>query len=371
MQIALSSWSLCALVECLLESGFLSSGNAFVFLLSGFLLSASSMTGFIAFIPYGAMLCWLVFRSKRNFEKWTVVIAMGSLFAFFALGLFYLSTLLNGVGGAKAHAVGIANLAYPVYEFMGFCGLGVDRLTMRSLLSQGLGRIVTQFGPYFLFLVALLGAYLFLVWAYIRSKKKQPYQSILLHIGSLIPAIFLIALVPAFVVRFPLWGRHISAVFPCCVLVTGLMIEEWNGSVFKWITVSALFALLLFSSLRLRFDSEYAREDFRSATAVAKEALGKNQTVWWYGMPYETGYYKLPISSNPDETNKALLIVEYFGSEDVQSLSAPDWLIVSERTESTHHPNWLYHYIENQGYQKSENIKGFSVYRKTKDSAGD
>lgn len=367
MQIALSSWVLYAVVECLLEDGFLSSTNAFVFFLCGFLLSASTMMGFIAYIPYGMMLCWLVFRSKRRLEKQTLAIASVGLFLLFILGLYYLGTL-SSAGGAKVHAVGIGNLIYPIYELAGFSGLGMDRLALRSLSALGFRVIIPKLIPYLLFLFSLAIVYIFLAIGYIRSQKKQPHQSFLLHAIVIISTIFFFVFTPAIAVKFPVWGRHFAAAFPSMVLVIGLMIEQSEKSIWKRIVVGLLFVLLLFSSLRLRFDSEYAREDFRTATAVATEALGRNETVWWCGMPFEAGYYRLPIAGGSGEPNKVFLIGSsqlQHGEEEIKQLPSPDWIIICERLADVMNSKWLYRYVEENGYQKAKDIKGFSVYRKT------
>jgi len=79
------------------------------------------------------------------------------------------------------------------------------------------------------------------------------------------------------------WPRHLNMAFPFYVAALGVALNsslQFGNSLAKASTV-LLAALLLWSSLRLRYSAAYAKEDYRWATAQALRVSQQGHLVWW------------------------------------------------------------------------------------------
>lgn len=363
MLISLTSVVLYTVVCGIQDKGKWTNRNLVIFFVAGFLLSAASMMGFLGYIPLFLVAFWSMWRAKTKPGTigW-IVIAVG-LTLLFGLGLYYLSTL--GVsGGAKVHKPGIANILFPLHEFLGFSGLSPERFQLRLLGMAGISHAVLGLVSYLPLILPLLLSYAVIGICFLRGKKEPRLHQLTLLSGGLMVAIFLMILAPAFAVKFPVWGRHLSSAFPCYVLMLGLVIQQCPKS---WPTKAAmgvLFLFLLISSCRLRFDSEYQREDFRSVSRFTNERLENKESVWWYVDGMSSGYYPIPFTGDPREQGKALHIGgNFLDSTDVtiSSSPAPDWIVISLRLNT---PDYLSQYIERNHYIPAPGYVGFLIYKK-------
>ena len=92
------------------------------------------------------------------------------------------------------------------------------------------------------------------------------------------------------------WPRHLSIAFPFYVATLSVVIQ-WciqKNWLLKAASVSVI-ALLLCSSLRLRYSPVYAKEDYRWATAMALQASRHGHIVWWVANKLAANYYGLEI----------------------------------------------------------------------------
>ena len=103
------------------------------------------------------------------------------------------------------------------------------------------------------------------------------------------------------------WPRHLNIAFPFYVGALGVAIS-WplrSGGFFTRASAALLIALLLWSSLRLRYAPMYAKEDYRWATAAALQVSRQGHLVWWIANEYAARHYGLKLVESKPEKGEA------------------------------------------------------------------
>lgn len=257
--------------------------------------SASSMLGAIPTFAFSVAILWELLRLHYFPKRHQITIIAGSALSLLALGLYYMRTLLAGSGGAKIWSVGLQNILFSGIEFLGFAGLLPPRQELRELARTGLSQTNELLNLWLFALPTTLLAAVFAVLAFywFRNLKQTPrwiFACLAVFSGSAI-LLFLAALV----VGFPFWGRHLAPVFPTFVAAVGwVFCLCWRApSLAIKISSLTLLSLLLASSLMLRFDPMHAKDDYRSAAALAQETINKGGTVWWAADQSAAQFYGL------------------------------------------------------------------------------
>jgi len=211
---------------------------------------------------------------------------------FIALGAFYIWMSAYGVNKTEGKP-GLANLAYALYEFSGFAGLGPPRNEIRE--SQNLA----VFAPYWPWL--LLGAVvLFCVaFSFFRSKAKTPklvrnlLLSLLLGLAT--------ALAISALEQFQVLGRHLAVFFPLLLMLVMLYPK---GSISQKtlrnasMTLTALGIVWALSDLRLVFMNRYAKDSYREACSIAStRAIRDRAEIVWAADPFTARYYGLLVTA--------------------------------------------------------------------------
>ena len=221
-------------------------------------------------------------------------------------GIFYYgyAVLFQGTTSAKLWQVGIGNLAFAAYELLGFVGMGPGRLELREAGLHGLSAVVDQLFAY-LTPLSLLGlawlATLIVLSTLDRSKSlgsdRIHYRFTL--IVSLAVAISSAALFGAsYAAEFPVWGRHFAPVLPAMVATLGLSLQRMALSplartrALVGIGASGLLAaLLIASSLQVRFAERHWVEDYRTAASLAATSMAMELPVSWFATELALDYY--------------------------------------------------------------------------------
>jgi len=161
------------------------------------------------------------------------------------------------------------------YEHLGFSGMGPGRLALRESPASLLAF------PEAL-LLATYSAVLFVALICISKKLKGDIQQI-----GLAPILLILAPVPiVFILGMErdtrILGRHIAPLAPIISISFGLIFYHlWsNKGPFRLLAI-AILAFLVLSDFRIRFDSRYGRDDYRSASHFAKESLSSDLNVLW------------------------------------------------------------------------------------------
>jgi len=202
---------------------------------------------------------------------------------FLVLGGFYAWASSHGVNKEIGNP-GIRNLAFILYEFLGFAGLGTPRLELRG------NPFAETLAPYTLLLV--LGALPMIALCFFLLRTRPPKLVLPLLVSFCFG--MAIALGVSKIEHFRVLGRHV-AVFVPLLLVT---ILYWVGrQVSRKNRMAAIVALAgvvlvwAVSDARLVFMPKYATDDVREAARIAEAAARKNVRVLWVADTYAAEYY--------------------------------------------------------------------------------
>ena len=368
LQIASGALLLFALVELVNQQG---RGFLWIaaFCLGALSMCGSSLLGVIPFAVIGLAFFFFAYRLKWR-PNIIAALCLGLCFALLlALGLFYAWTLIRGGHGAKLWAVGAQNVAFSLYDFAGFNGLGPGRLTMREAALAGPSYLAHLLLLFSVPLLALLPFYS-IVFLEIGRQVRMKSEIMIASTGIVVLS-FLLLTLAAILEHFPFWGRHIAPAFPFFTLCTALAINTWRTSSPRWKNglIFAFSSVLLFSCLQLRFASRHAKDDYRTAADFAKKALAQHQTVWWLASEITAEYYGLPMSytspipgtvfspSQGPEGDKPLA-----SCEELKRLPLPNLIIISKPDIYDKTQGAVQSLIHDGGYKNSAHAQAFTFW---------
>ncbi len=286
LQIALGC---CLFWSCLDISGSrgMSLRGWAVFFASGLGLWASSLVGIIPFLAAVLVLAVLWWRGRwRPGSRfyWALALAIP---CYVALGVFF-AEAIGAMRGGRLWEFGPGNLAYTLYEAMGFQGMGPQRDELRQMIKGGgfsLGRVAPDLPG----LAAVALCWVLLCLGALRHARAV-WSSRLGAVG-----LALVLTVSGFVLlgiiaRFAFWGRHLAPALVGLVAVACLLGRGWKRGP---VMLASLAGLWLVSSLNLRFNDRYAKDDYRGAADLAKHALGRGESIWWAADYSTAAFYGL------------------------------------------------------------------------------
>jgi hypothetical protein len=324
------------------------------------------MLGAIPTFAFSAAILWELLRLHYFPKRQQIAIIAGTLLSLTALGLYYVKTLLAGSGGAKIWSVGLQNVLFSGIEFLGFAGLLPPRHELRELARTGLSQPAELLGLWpFALPTALLAVVLtVLVFFWFRHLKDTPrwiLACLAVFLGSAI-LMFLAALV----VGFPFWGRHLAPVFPAFVAASGcVLFLGWRApSLAIKISAVSLLSLLFLSSLMLSFAPMHAKDDYRSAAALALETVNEGGTIWWAADPAGANYYgifpNLPTAAVA-AGEKNVILVSNITYKQLSGLPYPQMLAVSKQ-DIYDSKGALQEWIEKHSLVAKHNYAAFQVF---------
>jgi hypothetical protein len=338
-------------------------GNAVLVAAGILLLCASSLMGVIYSFFFGLafLWCWLriepISTTIRRLGIWAL--ALGSAVGLAVLAAYYLWTLSVG---ARASGIGRTNpmsMGFCAYELLGFSGLGPGRAELRDDPMRAL----RQFIPLLALHAGILGLFLlasikFLTAAASRSRLRA-FIPIIASVVATAVAVTLLGLVA----EFRIIGRHFMPILPFLLLgFATLAWGLWNQCLLlRRGVVAALLLVSLFSCLSLRAMPRFAKDDYRSAASVAKDAVHAKKAVWWAADPAAANFYGVfPVHAGEAGS------VFFANSRDVDYLSrlpAPDVVLFSKTDIYDKHGS-LAAYLSEHGYKVSRTFPAFTVWGK-------
>ena len=333
MQIASGSLLLISCVEadenCNREVNWLPS-----FILGAILLCGSSLLGVFPFFFWFIVISVILVKKSYNPSKGSILALGAMLIILAALALFYLWTLMRGAGGAKIWKPGWENIAYAFYDFLGFGGLGPSRNELRSLAKVE-GGIIHGIKGYIPGLLMLATCYTAVLVMFIRTKCIS--CRMIKHDLAVFAGTCVAILGVSYAIKWPFWGRHLSAIFPISVFLIAFSIHQTlnRKNIFGKVLLGALSILLVASALNLRFGSEHAKDDYRDAAAEAKSNLLLGRPVWWAADLAAAEYYQV-IPSYPSTGASVTTIGKFHAiqnadSSSINQLPIPGTVILSKR----------------------------------------
>jgi len=274
------------------------------------------------------------------------------------LGVYYITTLLSGAGGAKVWSVGPHNLLISGAEFMGFAGLLPPRQEVRELVKAGFAASIDL--RVLLFPGLLAALYVALGANWLKQGHSTPrwiWACTAVLIGS-----YILLTIAASSVGFPFWGRHLAAAFPAFAVIAGWMAHlGWRSKGVMPFASVAYGAALLCSSVFLRISDVHAKDDYREASRLATAAISEGKVVWWSADPPAASYYIPDMQSLI--ANKTLILT--FGPEAPPIERRPDPQMIILSKPDIYDPNRIIRNRgEREGLKCTLTLKGFEVWQK-------
>ena len=209
-----------------------------------------------------------------------------------ALSAYYLWTWSMAGGGYHRSGRSLLSLPFIAYEFLGFSGFGPGKLQMRAepvtSLIQGI--------PALLPLAVILAALGLFVLLQLRRHTLERRIVIAWILALGLPS--LILTLGLFWSEHRVLPRHFIPALPALLLALAATINAAFAQKFiLWRAIAILLPLLwLGSSLNFRWQPKYAKDDYRTAAAIAAAALAYNKEVWWAADAAAAYIYLTPVA---------------------------------------------------------------------------
>lgn len=248
---------------------------------SAFFLAACSLTAVVW--AGGLLIGVFVIRPDWLKSKGFWLRSLIWLPAGLAIGGYYAFTLIEGYRATGSGGGGLFSLAFGFYEMAGLLGIGPSRNELRasplSLLSQ-------------LYWVLPAAACLFAAWYFgFRDWLRETPNRVIVGVASAIVIPILILAAVGVIADFRVLGRHLSPAIPALLLPFCLSLAKVATSRLRLIVSTLAILVSLTSAVSLRFAEKHARDDYRTATRIALDALAKNQSVLWQAEMNTARYY--------------------------------------------------------------------------------
>jgi hypothetical protein len=362
LQIACGAWLLAAFTEFVGTKG---TGNTWAWHFSAalFFLCLATM---LAPVPVAAAVIAAAVFARLNrwqISRKAVLVLTGGVLANIPVAIYYASTLARGAKGAQLWRVDLKFFGYVAYEFTGMTGLGLPVEKIRELAhSPHLAATLTRNWIYFA-LPAL--AFLLLLSVLALGLRKRNSNLPAGFVGGCAMILCLASLVfvaVGIIIQKAFWARHFAPIFPFYVALLGVAVSRlWSNRGFVLTKLPCLLvALLLFSSLSLRFAPRHRKEDYRAAAQIARQALAGEQTVWWIAGFLPAQYYGLGYTLSAPEPEK-VFCPQYEAKYEIGP--APDVIIYSKPDifDST---GVVQKFVQQNGYRVQTTLKSFVVFTK-------
>jgi uncharacterized membrane protein len=246
-----------------------------------------------------SLLIMAIFAEKEKWLTWNMIardwtpalLIHAPLFV--GLGAYFIWTLSVGSGGER-ETPGFGNLAFSIYEFMGFVGLGPPRNVLRA--QQSLAVFVPYWPWLMIGLLSTVALSVLSVFQIVGRKRN--------HLAGLVLALVIgltLFVIAASAVNFRYWGRHLAFFFPLVIFIlisaAGETAAGRKWRFFRGGTVLALACAWLVSDARLLALPQYYKDDYRLAAQTALDVAHRsNGTILWaagfiggryYGLEFE------------------------------------------------------------------------------------
>jgi hypothetical protein len=273
--------------------------------LSAFWLACSfSILAIYAAVPL--LLLTSLESQRRNVEwrqfikdwQWPVSVFIP---LFGSLGIYCLAILHRGGYGVVGRP-GLANLAFAVYEFLGFSGLGPPRNDLR------MQPILALVGAYwFWFSIGAL-AWLSVAALFLDLTFSKQMDGLLRNLLVVLLIGFAFGIASSMALQHQFWGRHLMGIFPFFMLMIMQSLGAQSAHTRTELKRHAALLLLVVawtvSCCRLRFMPQYAKDDYRAATAeVLAVSRLRGSKIVWLADAFTARYYGLASDNTSDMAN--------------------------------------------------------------------
>ena len=165
-------------------------------------------------------------------------------------------------------------------------------------------------------------------------------------------------------VQFRVLGRHCTPMFPLVLFVQGIGLASWLKQK-KWpgrCVIVLFLGMSLVSDAGVRFSERHAKDDYRDAAELGREALARGETVWWSADLEGAWVYQLPVTNQPQGAKTAVLLVNPENGS-LQTLPKPDWVLVSKPDLYDGH-GAIQQYLMQNDYHIVQKFSAFNIWHR-------
>ncbi len=271
------------------------------------------------------------------------------------LAAYYAWATLTFRDGFFDRPPGLINLAFVAYEVLGFNGLGPGRLQLRAEPVVSVLAALPSLIP----LAAVFG--LLALFTLLLLLRHRPERRVVLSVvlALLIPSAVIFA--AAFLTNFRILARHFIPALPLFLLFAGwLIFQAWHQPRWLWRGVAALLpALWLASSLGTLLLARHAKDDYRTAAQVVRQATEQGREAWWVADAAAAYLYRVPLSFQREDQKVWVLAGPSW--EALGGRTPPD-LIVLSKPDIFDPLGAVRRYIEENRLQLVLQLQAFEVY---------
>jgi len=363
IQLGAGSWMVLGFVQVLQSEGKQMRG----FWNFGLAAAATIATSFLGIFVVAAS--GLVLVVKAFTGRWSLTLRQyGILAALAVLNLVIVVSIFlkmhAGAGGSKVWTVGFANMGFASYELLGFVGLGAGRELIRTSAVEGgvnaASHLLLLSLPKLLVLFLVYIGFGYAAFRASRNPSSRPSLHLALLSGLVVGLSVLCLFGAALESKFPFWGRHLAPSLPFLLLALGCIAASLKG---VWtrrgqlFLLVPLFALLIYSSSVIRWSPSHSKDDYRTASALAREAIAHGKRVSWIGATQPALYYNVPFSVIwPPVPGTASMVLPSPGRD-----GQPDLIIVT-KPDLFDRQRLLPHWIDRSGVKMTALCPSFVVY---------
>lgn len=297
MQFAAACWPTAALLRAARPDAFpgeWKTPEVLVLALGIVVLAGSSLLGAQWGAAFVLTLLWLwkTPRIEGNKPRVGTVLLSAIALPLLALAAFYAFTFERAGGGYFRPGTGLVSLPYVVYEFLGFSGFGPGRLELRTAPGAALRAHFAALLP----LAAVAGVLGVFALQWLRSHRIDRRVPAAFAAAVVLPSI--IALAGMFFSDYRPLPRHFMPVLPSVLLAIAALLPAALAQRHILFRAAAVLLPLLWlgSSLNLRWREAHAKDDYRTAAAIAAAALRENKEVWWAADAAAAFIYLTPVA---------------------------------------------------------------------------
>ena len=299
---------------------------------------------------------------KRHDIKLSLVIALPLLVG---LGVFYFWTLLNGARASSVGNTGIMNVAHSYYELIGMAGLGPGRGDLRSS-AAAIMPFIPSLAAYACIVGLLIAFGAYLGWKYGNFSSDRRDWIVFWFVPV---AVALSTFTVGVFGDFRVVGRHLTPILPFILVLFSMTSAALWRSPFpktgRTITCLTVLAMLC-SAVTYRQSDRHAKDDYRAAAAVGRDALARGDAVWWVANREGAVYYGLNVSSiNSIESDRKVEPIAYcFMSPSLAVVAGfpTAQTVILSKTDIYDRYGSVRAMLENGGFRPTAHFTSFDVY---------
>jgi hypothetical protein len=264
------------------------------------------------------------------------------------LGAYYYWTLLQHFSTSRGLNTPVS-VMFAFYEHLGFSGLGPGRNRLRESPLA-----LTQL-PYRLLLaghVLILAAFCTLLFLRRPAQFWRNHRTVLIVVLLVVPVAIVFAM--GVVNQTRILGRHIAplALLTSVVLAWGSVHLWRSGGVLARLVAVLPFASLALSCSMLRLSDVHQKDDYRSASRVARAVVARGDRVLWAADAASAAYYGL-LSSRQDNVSFT------------RNADTADYRLVVLSRPDLYDPNGtLLSWLNNHKYMQVGHFESFTLWER-------